>query len=87
MRLLQRSNTLLQTDLSPELQEEVNRWLVRIYIDDKRFDEAGRISTAMRESSPENILDLIEAGSDFKGNWKTRRSTLSSQGSLQLCPK
>ena len=54
-------NTLLQTDLSPELQEEVNRWLVRIYIDDKRFEEAERISTAMRESSPENILDLVEA--------------------------
>ena len=54
-------NTLLQTDLSPELQEEVNRWLVRIYIDDKCFEEAERISTAMRESSPENILDLVEA--------------------------
>ena len=54
-------NTLLQTDLSPELQEEINRWLVRIYIHDKRFEEAERISTAMRESSPENILDLVEA--------------------------
>ena len=33
-------NTLLQTDLSPELQEEVNRLLVRIYTDDRRFEDA-----------------------------------------------
>ena len=63
-------STLLQTDLSPELQEEANRWLVRIYIDDGRFEEAERISTAVREASPENILDLIEAARISKATGK-----------------
>ena len=54
-------NTLLQTDLSPELQEEANRWLVHIYTEDGRFEDAERISTVMRESSPKNILNLVES--------------------------
>ena len=62
--------SLLQTDLLPELQEEVNRWLVRVYIDDERFEEAERISTVMRESSPENILDLVEAARISKATGK-----------------
>ena len=36
-------NNFLETNPSPELQEKVNRWLVHIYIDDKRFEEAERI--------------------------------------------
>ena len=63
-------NNFLQTNPSPELQEEVNRWLVHIYIDDKRFEEAERISTAMRESSPENILALVEAARLSKATGK-----------------
>ena len=54
-------NNFLQTNPSPELQEEANRWLVRIYTEDKRFEDAERISTAMRKVSPENILDIVEA--------------------------
>ena len=54
-------NNFLETNPSPELQEEANRWLVHIYIDDKRFEEAEQISTAIREFSPENILVLVEA--------------------------
>ena len=63
-------NNFLQTNPSPELQEEVNRWLVHIYINDKRFEEAERISTAMRESSPENILALVEAARLSKATGK-----------------
>ena len=63
-------NNFLQTNPSPELQEEVNRWLVHICIDDKRFEEAERISTAMRESSPENILALVEAARLSKATGK-----------------
>ena len=61
---------LLQTNPSPELQEEVNRWLVRIYTEDERFEDAERLSTVMRESSPESILDLIEAARISKATGK-----------------
>lgn len=60
----------LTTNPASELQEEANRWLVRIYIDEERFEEAERISTAMRESSSENILDLIEAARISKATGK-----------------
>ena len=63
-------NNFLQTNPSPELQEEVNRWLVRIYTENERFEEAERISTAMRESSPENILALVEAARLSKATGK-----------------
>ena len=56
-----RLNDFLRTNPSSELQEEANYWLVHIYIADKRFEEAEQISTAMRESSPRNILNLVEA--------------------------
>ena len=51
----------LKTNPPSELQEEANRWLAHIYIDDKRFEEAKQICTAMCESSPTNILNLVEA--------------------------
>ncbi len=54
-------NNFLQTNPSPELQEKANRWLVRVYTEDGRFEEAERISAAMRESSPKNILNLVES--------------------------
>ena len=54
-------NNFLQTNPSPELQEKANRWLVRIYTKDERFEDAERISAAMRESSPKNILNLVES--------------------------
>ena len=63
-------NNFLQTNPSPELQEEINRWLVRIYTEDERFEEAERISTVMRESSPENILALVEAARLSKATGK-----------------
>lgn len=60
----------LGTNPSSELQEEANRWLLRIYIADKCFKEAEEISTAMRESSPENIFDIIEAARLSKATGK-----------------
>ena len=63
-------NNFLQTSPSPESQEKANLWLVRIYTEDERFEEAERISTAMRESSPENILALVEAARLSKATGK-----------------
>ena len=54
-------NNFLQTNPSSELQEKINCWLVRIYIENGRFEDAERISTIMRESSPTNILNLVAA--------------------------
>ena len=54
-------DNFLQTNPSAESQEEANRWLVRIYTEDGRFEDAERISKVMRESSPRNILNLVEA--------------------------
>ena len=56
-----RLNDFLTENPSSELQEEANYLLVHIYITDKRFEEAEQISTAIRESSPRNILNLVEA--------------------------
>ena len=63
-------SNFLQTNPSPELQEKANRWLVRIYTEDERFEDAERLSTVMRESSPESILDLIEAARISKATGK-----------------
>ena len=63
-------NNFLQTNPSPESQEEANRWLVRIYTEDERFEDAERISTAMRKVSPENILDIVEAARISKATGK-----------------
>ena len=51
----------LMTAPSLELQEDANRLLINTYIADGRFKEAQQISTAMRESDPTNILNLVEA--------------------------
>ena len=61
---------LLQANPSPELQEKANRWLVRIYTEAERFEDAERLSTVMRKSSPESILDLIEAARISKATGK-----------------
>ncbi len=54
-------NNLLKTNLSFELQDEVNRRLVRAYIADERIKEAQSILKPMQESSPTNIFNLINA--------------------------
>ena len=54
-------NDFLMANPSSELQEEANRLLVQIYIADKRFEEAQQISTIMLESSPTNVLNLVNA--------------------------
>lgn len=54
-------SNFLQTNPSLESQEEANRWFVRIYTENGRFEDAERISTIMRESSPKNILNLVES--------------------------
>ena len=63
-------DNFLQTNPSAESQEEANRWLVRIYTEDGRFEDAERISKVMRESDPENILDLVEAARISKATGK-----------------
>ena len=63
-------NDFLQTDLSPELQEKARRLLIKIYIADKRFDDALEISIAMRESTPMRIPNLVDAARIFSANEK-----------------
>ncbi len=58
---IKRLNDFLTTDPSSKLQEEANRWLARIYIAKKCFEEAEQISKAMCELSPTNILNLVDA--------------------------
>ena len=60
-------NNLLTTELSSELKDEANRWLVRIYIDTERFEEAERILTILKESSPTSILNFINAAQISNG--------------------
>ena len=57
----------LKTNPSSELQNEANRWLVRIYIATKRFEEAARVLTPLQESSPKNILNFINASQISNG--------------------
>ncbi|MYK18704.1 tetratricopeptide repeat protein, partial [Candidatus Poribacteria bacterium] len=56
-----RLNDFLTTNPSSELQEEANRLLIRIYIDQGCFTEAQQISRNMCESCPTNILYLVDA--------------------------
>ena len=60
----------LKTNPSSELRNEANRWLVRIYIATKRFEEAERILTTLQESSPTNILNFINAAQISNGTDK-----------------
>ena len=63
-------NDFLQTDLSPELQEKARRLLIKVYIADKRFDDALEISIAMCESTPKSIPNLVDAARIFSANEK-----------------
>ena len=63
-------NDFLQTDLSPELQEKARRLLIKVYLADKRFDDALEISIAMRESTPKSIPNLVDAACIFSANEK-----------------
>lgn len=65
-----RLNNLLTTNLSSELKDEANRWLVRIYIATKRFEEAERILTTLQESSPTSLLNFINAAQIANGTEK-----------------
>ena len=71
-------NDLLETNPSPELQNEVNRRLVRAYIADERIEEAQSILKPMQESSPTNIFNLINAAliSSKMGNGDKANSIL-----------
>ncbi len=51
----------LKTNLPSELQDEANRLLVRNYIAIERFEDAEQILIPMLESSPTNVLNLINA--------------------------
>ncbi len=63
-------NDFLQTDVSPGLQEKAKRLLIRVYIADKRFDDALEISIAMRESTPKSIPNLVDAACIFSADQK-----------------
>ena len=63
-------NNLLTTNLSSELKDEINRWRVRIYIAAKRFEEAERILTTLRESFPTSLLNFIHAAQIANGTEK-----------------
>ena len=63
-------NDFLSTNPSSELKDEANRWLVRIYIATKRFEEAERILTTLQESSPTNLLNFINAAQIANGTEK-----------------
>lgn len=63
-------DNLLTTNLSSELKDEANRWLVRVYIDTECFDEAKRILTTLQESSPTSILNFINAAQIANGTGK-----------------
>ena len=63
-------DNLLTTNLSSELKDEANRWLVRIYIATKRFEDAERILTPLQESSPTSILNFINAAQIANGTGK-----------------
>lgn len=60
-------NDLLTTNLSSELKDEANRWLVRVYIAAKCFEDAERILTTLQESSPTSILNFINAAQIANG--------------------
>ena len=60
----------VETNPSSELQNEANRWLVRIYIATERFEEAERILTTLQESSPTSILNFINAAQISNGTGK-----------------
>ncbi len=60
----------LQTDLSQELQEKARRSLIKVYIADKRFDDALGISIAMRASNPKSIPNLVDAACIFSAKEK-----------------
>ncbi len=60
----------LKTNPSSELQNEANRWLVRIYIATEHFEEAKRILTTLQESSPTSILNFINAAQVANGTEK-----------------
>ena len=63
-------NNLLTTNLSSELKDEANRWLIRLYIAAKRFEEAERILTTLQESAPTSILNFINAAHISNGSGK-----------------
>ena len=67
---IKRLNDFLTTDPSSKLREEANRWLVRIYIAKKCFEEAEQIAKVMCESAPTNILNLVEAARIFSATEK-----------------
>ena len=64
-------NDFLIANPSTELEKEAKHLLVQIYIADKRFGEAREISTIMLESSPTNVLNLVNAARVASATEKT----------------
>ena len=61
-------NDLLTTNLSSELKDEANRWLVRVYIATKRFEDAERILTTLQKST--SLLNFVNAAQIANGTGK-----------------
>lgn len=63
-------NDFLMTNPPLALQESANRVLIHIYMAKEDIDTAQEISTAMRESSPTNVLNLVNAARISKATGK-----------------
>ena len=64
-------NNFLMTDPPSGLRENAHGLLINAYIANERFEEAQQIATAMRESSPMNILTFVDAARVFKAIGKS----------------
>ena len=64
-------NNFLMTDPPSDLRENANGLLINAYIANERFEEAQQIATAMRESSPMNILTFVDVARVFKAIGKS----------------
>ena len=58
----------LMTDSEAPLREEANRLLIKAYLARGDFDKAQEVCTAMLESSPTNVLVLVDAARIAKAN-------------------
>ena len=61
-------NDFLMTDSEALLREEANRLLIKVYVARGDFDKAQEVCTAMLESSPTNVLVLVDAARIAKAN-------------------
>ena len=69
--VIKKLNDFLMTAPEAPLREEANRLLIKVHVAREDFDKAQEISTAMRESSPTSVLNLVDAARIAKANGKS----------------